>query len=569
MKKNVLTLTLAFAMLLGMLAGCGAKEADVSDQTAASSVSSAAPEMVPDAAEIAVPQPEILSSAEETPDSDQAVPEAEFDIYGPFADETITLTYWKLWPPFLEGYDPKEASLFATFRERLNVEVEVTTIGTDSADTKFNLMVASGDYLDIIENAANNYAGGGTKAIQDEVLLDLMPYMEVYAPDYWATLQTDEVAMKTMVDADNQMASIVSLYDEMPRPQMGLWIRSDWLEAQNMQMPSSLEELEAVLDMFKNTYGCTDAYACRENCDVPIRNVYQAFEWSVDEDNQVHYGYTDAQDNFKDYLKKAHEWYEKGYFSSGFITANDTTLPKSSMIVNGQSGLFDADIMIVSEVGTLDDTIEISALAPITKNADDKVPADWMSRMNNSNMASISTKCENPEYAVAFINYAFTEDAFMAVNWGTEGETYTLENGKPVFTDLMLNNPNLPASFTPLAYISPGFPFLKSYEMALSSYTYPAQAACFDIYVSKTDDSLPKTGYPKDFVTFTTAESETLAQYQSDLETYVTECLAKFFTGDMDVDTDYDAFAAQIRNLGSEEVKQVYQSAYERFVGIA
>ena len=277
MKKNLLTLSLAFAMLLGMLAGCGGKGAAVPDQTAASAVSSVAAEPATDAVENEAVQPEPPASAEETPDSDQAVPEAEFDIYGPFADETITLTYWKLWPPFLEGYDPKEASLFATFRDRLNVEVEVTTIGTDSADTKFNLMVASGDYLDIIENAANNYAGGGTKAIQDEVLLDLMPYMEVYAPDYWAVLQTDEVAMKTMVDADNQMASIVSLYDEMPRPQMGLWIRSDWLKEQNMQSPSSLEELEAVLDMFKNTYGCTDAYACRENCDIPIRNVYQSF----------------------------------------------------------------------------------------------------------------------------------------------------------------------------------------------------------------------------------------------------------------------------------------------------
>ena len=157
----------------------------------------------------------------------------------------------------------------------------------------------------------------------------------------------------------------------------------------------------------------------------------------------------------------------------------------------------------------------------------------------------------------------------MAVNWGIEGETYTMENGEPVFTDLMLNNPNLPASFTPLAYISPGFPFLKSYEMALSSYTYPAQAECFDIFSSKIDKTLPKTGYPRDFVSFTTEESEILAQYQTDMETYITECLAKFFTGDMDVDADYDAFAEQIRNLGSEEVKQVYQSAYERFIGAA
>lgn len=443
--------------------------------------------------------------------------------------------------------------------------VDVTTIGTDSADTKFNLMVASGDYLDIIENAQNNYPGGGTKAIQDEVLIDLMPYMQTYAPDYWEMLQTDEVTMKTMIDSDNRMAAMVSMLDHELVPQSGLWIRQDWLNEQALETPSTLEDIETVLAVFKDKYSCTDAFACRETCDLPFREVFDAQEWSV-RDGNVTYGYTDMPDNFKDYLKKGHEWFEKGYFSSSFVTANDTTMPKSNMIVSQQSGLFDADVLIVSEVGVLDSSIELSALAPITKNADDKVPATWTSIMNSSNCASISTNCEHVEEAVAYINYAFTDQAFMAVNWGTEGVTYTMENGEPVFTDLMLNNPSLPASFTPLAYISPGFPSKKSYDMALSSYTYPAQQACFDIFSSKIDESLPKTNFPKDFITFTTEESETIAQYQSDIETYVTECLAKFITGDMDVDKDYDAFVAQLEALNVGEIQKIYQTAYDRFM---
>jgi len=136
-----------------------------------------------------------------------------------------------------------------------------------------------------------------------------------------------------------------------------------------------------------------------------------------------------------------------------------------------------------------------------------------------------------------------------------------------VFTDLMLNNPNLPASFTPLAYISPGFPFQKSYAMTLSSYSDPAQVACYDIFSSKIDESLPKTDFPRDFVSFSTEESETIANYQSDIETYITECLAKFITGDMDVDQDYEEFAATVESLGAREIQTVYQAAYDRFAG--
>ena len=81
------------------------------------------------------------------------------------------------------------------------------------------------------------------------------------------------------------------------------------------------------------------------------------------------------------------------------------------------------------------------------------------------------------------------------------------------------------------------------------------------------DKSLPNTGYPQDYVTYTTEESEVISQYKADLDTYVTECLAKFITGSMDVDKDYDSFAAQLEEMGANEIKEVYQAAYERFLG--
>ena len=478
------------------------------------------------------------------------------------------MSYWKLWPPFLEGYDPMDASLFSTLYEATNVRVDLHTIGTDAASEQFNLMVASGDYLDLIENGVSNYSGGGTKAIEDEVFVDLMPYMETYAPDYWAALQTDEIAMKTLIYADGSMASICSLYDEDPVPQSGLWIRNDWLKEQNLEKPSTLEELENVLAVFRDEYGCTDAFAAREDCSIPVGEVYGAYEWSVNENGEVVYGYTDTRDAWKDYCKKSNEWFNEGYFSSSFATANDTNLPKVNLAADGTSGVFDADILLISEVAVLDDSVELEAVAPITKNADDKLPASWSSRMNSANQAVVSTNCENVEVAVAYMNYAFTEQCFMAANWGTEGETYTMVDGEPVFTDLMLNNPNLPASFTPLAFISPGFPFMKSYDMALASYNHPAQQSCYEIFASKIDETLPKTGLPADFLTFTTEEGEIIAQYEADIDTYVSECRAKFITGAMDVEADYDAFADKLIEMGSEEIKAVYQAAFDRFMGV-
>lgn len=564
--KRMLPLLLAFVMLVSLLAGCGSAESTAESAAPAAEESTAAAE-VPAEEETQAPAEAPVEEASAEASAAEEAPEALFDIYGPFSEEELVLTYWKLWPPFLEGYDPMDASLFSTLLEATNVRIELQTIGTDAASEQFNLMVASGDYLDIIENGVSNYSGGGTKGIEDEVFVDLMPYMETYAPDYWGVLQGDEIAMKTLVYADGSMASMCTLYDADPVAQAGLWIRSDWLKEQNLDAPSTLEDLENVLTVFRDVYGCTDAFAARETCDIPVADVFGAYEWSVNEDGQVVYGYTDTRDAWKAYCQKSNDWYKEGYFSSSFATANDTNTPKVNLAVDGTSGVFDADILLISEVAVLDNTVELSAVAPITKNADDKLPGSWVTRMNSSNQAVISTNCENVEVAVAYINYAFTQECFMAANWGTEGETYTMVDGKPVFTDMMLNNPNLASSFTPLAFISPGFPTLKSYEMALSSYSHPAQQACYEIFASKTDDSLPKTAFPKDYITFTTEESQIIAQYQTDLETYVTECRAKFITGAMDVESDYDAFADKLVEMGSEEIKAVYQAAYDRFMG--
>ncbi len=562
--KRLLALLLCLVMAFGILAGCGAHEEAAPASEAAQSTAQEAPAEEAPAEEPAAPAEE-ASAVEETPEEE--VPEALFDIYGPFSEEELTLTYWKLWPPFLEGYDPMDASLFATLYEATNVKVDVSTIGTDAASEQFNLMVASGDYLDIIENGVSNYSGGGLKAIEDEVFVDVMSYVQTYAPDYWEVLQTDEIAQKNLIYADGSMASFCSLYDAEPVPQAGLWIRNDWLKEQNLEKPSTKEDLENVLAVFRDEYGCSDAFACRDTCDIPLGNVFDAYEWSVTPEGEVLYGYTDTRDAWKEYCKTSNEWYNEGYFSSSFATANDTNMPKVNMVVDGTSGLFDADILLISEVAVLDDTVELEAVAPITKNADDKLPASWSTKMNSANSAVISTNCEYIEEAVAYINYAFTDACFMAANWGTEGETYTVENGEPVFTDMMLNNPNLAASFTPLAFISPGFPFLKSYDMTLSTYNHPAQVGCYEIFASKIDESLPKSSYPKDYITFTTEEAEIISQYQTDIETYVLECRAKFITGAMDVEKEYDTFADKLIEMGSDEIKEVYQAAYDRFMG--
>ena len=63
--------------------------------------------------------------------------------------------------------------------------------------TDFSLLVASGDYPDILVGQWNTaYSGGIDRAIEDGIIIPIDDYIEEYAPDYLAALESDPDYMK-------------------------------------------------------------------------------------------------------------------------------------------------------------------------------------------------------------------------------------------------------------------------------------------------------------------------------------------------------------------------------------
>ena len=46
------------------------------------------------------------------------------------------------------------------------------------------------------------------------------------------------------------------------------------------------------------------------------------------------------------------------------------------------------------------------------------------------------------EVVARLLDYAYSEAGATLYNFGTEGESYTVVDGQPVYTDLVLNNPD-------------------------------------------------------------------------------------------------------------------------------
>ena len=75
-------------------------------------------------------------------------------------------------------------------------------------------------------------------------------------------------------------------------------------------------------------------------------------------------------------------------------------------------------------------------------NKGDKPSAIFYEDPVVNTVAGISTNCpeEKVELALRWLDYPFSEEGFYYWNFGTEGDTYTMENGEAVFTDKITKN---------------------------------------------------------------------------------------------------------------------------------
>lgn len=210
MKKKVLAILLTLAMVLALLAGCGT-ETGMETGTEPSETEQAA---VSQEAETSIQtQPEMEQEASAPEESvsmtEPEIPQVEY----PLTAEPVTLTMWYSFPGDLadimqEYLGNGKSSVLQAVAEKTGVNLSFMLQSVTTANDSFNLLVASGDYPDLFQNAGSYYTGGMDKAVDDEVLVDLTELLEENAPNYNALIHQDET---TLADASTSSGRIVEI----------------------------------------------------------------------------------------------------------------------------------------------------------------------------------------------------------------------------------------------------------------------------------------------------------------------------------------------------------------------
>ena len=567
MKKNCyFSLILVLALCLSMFAGCGntaseASRVESKTEQAVSAPETAAPE---------VQEPE--ASAEEPASALEGDPEWTYEpISYPLTEQEVTLDYWIIWELSADTMysDINEHVVLDELAKATGVRLNVLAQSQAAGQTNTDLMIASGDYPDLIGNLS--YSTGMDAAVEDEVVVNIKDLIPEYAPDYYRYLIEDNEKLWKAVQTDEGNIGVFAIVGTEPEVPDGMMMFQFMLDELGFKVEDirTLEDYEEYLTAAKAKYDMAsplylpgdfmldgDSICNAYGVSLKIDAITGDLPWTV-EDGEVKFGY--LEQGFTDYVTLMNSWYQKGLIDSD--TASHPTEYRNEdmigLIANKQLAVFNRGSGLVDLFHNISGEPVVPAYAPVVNEGDQLHVGGPADNVSGEMGLVITTGCEDVELAMQFCNYLYTDEFYIPSNYGVEGETYDMVNGEPQFQEWVYSTPGRTFSSVMMDYQL----FTQVDANVITPGQSEAALSCDPVWSSNLDGDWD---YPA-AAAMTIDESDKYNQHAGDIVTLCQQYTAKFITGELPL-SEIENFQEQIRTTGIENCIEAKQSAYDRYM---
>ncbi|MEG0642189.1 MAG: extracellular solute-binding protein [Clostridium sp.] len=471
--------------------------------------------------------------------------------------------------PVAQNYG--EVEFYKQLEEKTDVKINFLHPPVGQEKDQFKLLIASRkDLPDVIQAQwLFEYPGGPEKAIKDGVIISLNDYLD-QMPNYKKAMEANPEMLKQCKTDDGTIYGFQGLNQNDAKAFSGLMLRADWLEELGLEAPETIEEWEVVLRAFKEEKGAIVPLSMRSRDLMNEVNLFNAayeigYDFYLDDKGEVQYG--PIQPEYKEYLTTLNNWYEEGLLDPDFASIDDKIVDAN--LLNGKSGATFG--WIGGSMGkwykaATDEKFELIAVSNPVINKGDK--GKFLSTYANQiagPSAAITTNAENIEEIITMFDFLYTEEGKMLKNFGVEGLTYEMVEGKPVYTDLIMKNPDgLPigqamGKYFQANYGAPGFSEIPAYQEQY--YELDAQKEA-RIAVNKHAASAEPHVIPP--ITATSDESKDLATIMTDIDTYREEQFVAFVTGAQPMEK-FDEYVEVMKQLNIDRAVEIKQAGVERY----
>ncbi|MBB3113367.1 putative aldouronate transport system substrate-binding protein [Paenibacillus phyllosphaerae] len=472
--------------------------------------------------------------------------------------------------PELSGYGDVEA--YKEIQKRTQTTIDFQDNDTSNL-SQFNIMLASGTYPDIIY-VPGGYPGGVAKLVEDGVAIRLNELIDQYAPNYKKLLdEHPEIKKQVMLD-DGTIAKFPQVNLDLRRNAWsGLMIRQDWLDQVGLPMPSTIDEWYAALKAFKdndmngngdkedeiplgdqNGMGSVSAFSTAYG----LLTTFQIHPQT----GKVTYGPYDPA--FKDYLATMRKWYEEGLIDSEFAATDKKGFEAkfSNNVVGAYGGTITGINTYKNQLqGTLPAFKLVGTAPPIGPAGKDYSSAGQLAQYVPLEGAVVSSQAKDLETVIKLLDFMIGPEGSDLQNWGIEGKSYVVENGKKKFSDAVMNDPTYESrvAVSRYAYPTSGMVKVMSYDAwAAFELQYPEAGEANERWFNA-DKSLLLPP-----LLFKGEESQEISNIMSEADTYMKEMVLKFIMGNEPLDK-FDAYLGTLKKMNIERAIAIHQAAYDRY----
>lgn len=425
--------------------------------------------------------------------------------------------------------------------------VLVEPVYTDGQTDKFTLMIASNEDIDTASAGASRFLS----YINNGSIMALDDLLEAGGQNIKARM-SDRVWEYTKKDGKIYALPTVGI-------EVGdtVQIRKDWLEEQGLSVPTTVEEFENTLIVFRDAYG-TNPLFMDTGFNAVISGWYLPEGNSWWQDEQGVYLPPEMHPDFAEMLAHMHQWYKDGLIhQETFSGGNLQQLIEADKIganIGWYSSTFPGTLNLRAQVPDA----EFAYLQPLAGKYDNGY--SWLEAANGYRVINVNSK--NPEGVIAFYDWLCADIANMTIGrQGIEGVhfEYTDRDNHIIrgITGGDLNSTRyVPGTFGNLD--------IHGWFERSDTTDNPRLQWYYDHWDFVAEGKVSKTYVPLDYqYAITNALLTETSDLIGDTNTALAEAKIAFITGARSL-SEWDAFIEEWKQMGMSKVIEEKNTIYQQ-----
>jgi putative aldouronate transport system substrate-binding protein len=468
-----------------------------------------------------------------------------------------------------------DTNWFTEYAEKtFSLDIKWSTVPNTDVATKQPLLLASGDYPSIFWAGQFNNEDL-LKYGQQGVFEPLNDLLKEHAPNVWNAIENTP-ALKQGVYAPDGNIYGLPFYNYCLHCYYSskLWVYEPFLEERGLDIPTSTEEFERMLEAFKADgilplTGSTDGW----NSD-PTTFLMNAFVYNDGGNrltvNDGKLGFAAITDEWKEGLKYINGLYSKGLISSAAFTQTNDVLSKQA--INHEVGVVPWGCMnCVVGADNMSDIVNWVTIPPL-KGPNGAQYAAFSGNGVSGAVFAITNKASNEEKIaiMKLLDFIWTPEGTTMANYGPEGEYWT--KAKEGETGLVGTPALFDINFQPPTPFTWGWnqlgPIFQSDEwrngvVAKSPFSPDGTGseALLHYYTEKDYKGKQPDQVVPASIWIDPGKSQEYSLLKTNITTFVNQWTAEFIVGNKSIDKDWNAYVEGVQKLGLADFLSITEEA--------